>query len=232
MITIALSVVFCCLAREYRETRTTLCRTLILLGFFVGYIVISLIFSTVTVVYAARHDILAKLLNFLEMVMAVILSVFQLIFPLGFLFYLYSYNLFRWRAIKRAAAEWRCFRSCCGREHAPREAATAPSSRRVPAPSVTFFDVPHSRMTTDVPNEEQIALLPNGGGGRGHGTIMNSWPNSSVLLFSLFLGRIWFLLKSLVRILCVCVCVIFTNNNKIHILSHNPVNTAYRTSLI
>ena len=173
VVTIALSVVFCCLAREYRETRTTLCRTLILLGFFVGYIIISLIFSTVTVVYAARHDILAKLLNFLEMVMAVILSVFQLIFPLGFLFYLYSYNLFRWRAIKRAAAEWRCFRSCCGREHAPREAATAPSSRCVPAPSVTFFDVPHSRMTTDVPNEEQIALLPDGSGDRGHGTIMN-----------------------------------------------------------
>ena len=27
--------------------------------------------------------------------------------------------------------------------------------------------------STDVPNEEQEALLPDGGGDRGHGTIMN-----------------------------------------------------------
>ena len=43
---IALSVVFCCLAREYREARITLRRTLILLGFFVVYFIISLVFGT------------------------------------------------------------------------------------------------------------------------------------------------------------------------------------------
>ena len=41
------------------------------------------------------------------------------------------------------------------------------------APSVTFFDGANSKISTDVPNEEQ-ALLPDGGGDRGHGTIMNS----------------------------------------------------------
>ena len=62
---------------------------------------------------------------------------------------------------------WRCFCSCCERENALQEAATAPGSHHVMVPSVTFFDVPHSTMTN---NEEQIALLPDGGG-RGHGSI-------------------------------------------------------------
>ena len=184
---IALSVVFCCLAREYRETRKTLRRTLILLVLFAAYIVISLVFSGVFTgvvlpsIMTNKPDILTKLRFYLEVlsvVNPVILSVSQLIFPLTFLFYLYSFNLFRWTAIKRAAAEWRCFRSCCGRENIPRvdqiqEAATVPSSHCVSAPSDTFFDMPYSRVTTDVCNEEEQPLLPDGGGGRGHGTIRN-----------------------------------------------------------
>lgn len=46
-------------------------------------------------------------LDTLELVGAVESSVYQLIFPLGFLFYLHSFNLFRWRELKRAVAEWR-----------------------------------------------------------------------------------------------------------------------------
>ena len=182
VITIALSVVFCCLAREYRETRKTLRRTLILLGFFVVYFIIELVF-TIGVYFGVMHNmdktgILLELLKVLLVVSAAILPVFQLIFPLTFVFYLYSFKLFRWRAIKRAAAEWRCFQSCCGRENVLgadqiREVATAPGSHHVTAPNVTFFDVPYSTVTTNVPNEEQ-ALLPDGGGDRGHGTIMNS----------------------------------------------------------
>ena len=164
VVIIALSVVFCCLAREYRETRITLRRTLILLGFFVVYFIISLVFGTGVYfgMMNGKLDTLFELLEVVLVVNAAILPVFQLIFPLTFLFYLYSFNLCRWRAIKRAAAEWRCFQSCCGRENEP--GAT---------PNVTFFDVPHSTVTTDVPNEQQ-ALLPDGGGDRGHGTIINS----------------------------------------------------------
>ena len=122
--------------------------------------------------YITNPDIFLVLLEVVLVVNVSIVPVFQLISPLAFLFFLYSFNLFRWRVIKRAAAGWRCFHSCCERENT-QEAATAPSSHHVPAPSVTFFDVPHSRMTTDVPNERQ-ALLPDGGGDRGHSTIMNS----------------------------------------------------------
>ena len=115
------------------------------------------------------------------MVYAAILPVLQLIFPIGFLFYLYSFNLFHWRAIKRAAAEWRCFHSCCGRENAPRvdqiqEAATAPCSHHVTAPSATFFDMPLTGAFTDVTtdHEEQQALLHNGGADTEYGSVASA----------------------------------------------------------
>ena len=78
-------------------------------------------------------------------------------------------------------SDWRCFRSCCRRENAPqgdqlREAATAPSSHRVTAPSVTFFDVPHTGAFTDVTTdrEEQQTLLHNGGGGTEYGSVTSA----------------------------------------------------------
>ena len=160
VIIIVLSVVFCRLAREYRETRTILRRTLILLGFFVAYTIILIVFTGVLFGILTKLDTLTELLIYLEVlsvVIVVLLPVSPLIYPVCFLFYLYSCNLFRWRAIKRAAAEWRCFQSCCGRENALQEAATAPHSHRVPAPSVTFFDVPHSTVSTDNTNEGVVA---------------------------------------------------------------------------
>ena len=173
VITIPISVVFCCLACKYRETRKALCQTVVLLGFFVACTIISLVFSIgVFYMMNANPDIFLVLLEVVLVVNVSIVPVFQLISPLAFLFILYSFNLFRWRAIKRAAAEWRCFHSSCGKENT-QEAATAPASHCMTAPSVTFFDVPHSRMTTDVPNEEQQTLLPDGDGDTGYGTVMN-----------------------------------------------------------
>ena len=113
-----IAILFCCFACKYRETRITICRTLILPGFFVGFVVtyILMLLLVGIVTYAAPES------NWyiLWYVFAAVLPVFQLMFTLSFLFYLYSFNLFRWRAIKRAAAEWGCFRSCCGRENVPR----------------------------------------------------------------------------------------------------------------
>ena len=140
------------------------------------HIVIAVVLSIGTIYSFDGSDNELKLANSIQ------LPVLQLIvFPLRFLFYLYSFNLFHWRAIKRAAAEWRCFRSCCGRENAPRvgqiqEAATAPSSHRVTAPSVTFFDVPITGAFTDVTtdHEEQQTLLQNGGGGTEYGRVTSA----------------------------------------------------------
>ena len=42
------------------------------------------------------------------------------------------------------------------------------------APSVTFFDVPLTGAFTDVPNEEQQALLPDGDGDKGYGGVVST----------------------------------------------------------
>ena len=178
VVTIVLSVVFCCLACKYRETRAALRRTLILLGFFVAVTTIPMVVSIGYLAYFAvrKFNGISEYMNTLELVGAVEFSVNQLIFPLGFLFYLHSFDLFCWREIKRAAAEWRCFRICCRTQNEPRvhEPATAPSSHHVPQPSTTFFDPPYTGAFTDVTTEGQQALLPDGDGDTGYGTVINS----------------------------------------------------------
>ena len=184
VIAIVLSIVFCCLAREYRETRAALCRTLILLGFFVAVTTIPMVVGIGYLIFfevkkfndTSEMNAYRNTLGTVELVGAVEFSVYQLIFPLGFLFYLHSFNLCRWRGLKRAAAEWRCFRICCQRQNEPRvhERATAPASHRVPQPSTTFFDTPYTGAFTDITTEDQQALLPDGGGDTGYGTVINS----------------------------------------------------------
>ena len=170
MFTIVLSVIFCCMACKYRETRQpflkTLCRTLTLLGLFVASTTITLLLTMLlSSELEVSDDYIYPLVN------AAALPVTQLVFPIGFLLYLYSFNLFRWRAIKRAAAEWRCFRSCCGKQNNSRvlevgEAATAPSSHYVAVPSVSFFIVPYTGAFTDVSIDERQTLLSDVSGGQ------------------------------------------------------------------
>ena len=177
--TIVLSIVFCCLACKYREARQpflrTLCRTLILLGLFVASTTITLLLKILLpsdLVYLVDYWYIIELVN------GAVLPVTQIVFPLAFLFYLYSFNLFRWRAIKRASAEWRCFRGCCEREDVLRvdqiqETATVPSrSHHVTAPSLTFFDVPHTGAFSNTATEEQQALSPDGD--TGYGSVVNA----------------------------------------------------------
>ena len=160
MITIGLCVVLCRLAYKYRETRkqfmVTLCQTLILLGFFIAIETLALnslyTGSPYSVVYTAG------------------LPVLQLIFPIAFLFYLYSLNMFHWKVVKKAAAEWRCLHSCSGRGNLPdQEGATAPSSHPVIVPSISFFIVLHTGAFTNVTTEQQT-LTSDGGGGLGYGS--------------------------------------------------------------
>ena len=178
--TIMLSIIFCCLACKYRETRQpflrTLCRTLILLGLFVASTTITLLLNILLPFKVEYPDgwYIYQLVN------AAVLPVTQIVLPLGFLFYLYSFKLFHWRAIRRAAAEWGCFQSCCGRENSPgadqvQEAATVPSrSHRVTAPIVTFFDVPFTGAFFNTATEEQQALLPDGDGDTRYGSVVNA----------------------------------------------------------
>ena len=179
VVAIVLSFVFCCLACKHRETRrylmTTLRRTFIFLGFFI----VCVTFETIALTFDSLYTELGGESYAWWMVYAAMFPIIQLIIPIGFLFYLYSFNLFRWRAIKRAAVEWRCFHSCCGKEDVSRvpgvgEAATAPSSHCVAVPSVSFFIVPYTGAFTDVSVEERQTLLSDVSGDRGHGSAISA----------------------------------------------------------
>ena len=60
VITIALSVVFCCLACKYRRTRATLCRTVVLLGFFVAVTTIPMVVSVGYLVYFEVKNLMVQ----------------------------------------------------------------------------------------------------------------------------------------------------------------------------
>ena len=178
IVTIVLSVVFCRLVYKYQERRQlhmiTLRRTLILMGFFVASVMVETVGFGLRLYTGVTH----KEGSYVWwIVYAAGPPVSQLIFPLGFLFYFYSLKMFHWEAVKKAAAEWRCFCSCCRRRNAPRlgEDATAPSSHPVMEPSTTYFKVPPTGAFTDVATaEEQQTLLPDGGGDAGYGSVLNA----------------------------------------------------------
>ena len=169
----------------------TLRRTLILMGFFVASVMV----ETVGFVLRLYTGITHKEGSYIWWVVyAAGPPLSQLIFPVGFLFYLYSLKMFRWEAVKKAAAEWRCFCSCCRRGTAPRlggdataprlgedataprlgEDATAPSSHPVIEPSTTYFKAPPTGAFTDTATEEQQTLLPDGDGDTGYGSVLNA----------------------------------------------------------
>ena len=147
----------------------TLRRTLILMGFFVASVMVETVGFGLRLYTGVTHNEGSYVW---WLVYAAGPPVSQLIFPLGFLFYFYSLKMFRWEAVKKAAAEWKCF---C--RNAPRleEDATAPSSHPVMEPSTTYFKVPLTGAFTDVATaEEQQTLLPDGGGDVGYGSVLNA----------------------------------------------------------
>ena len=96
----------------------------------------------------------------------------MLIYPIGFLFYLYSLKKFEWKSIKRAAAEWKASCGCkrkqkrvhFGRRPATQNLITFPSSHPACVPSSTFFIVPHTGTFTDTIvtiKEDQPLVSPN-----------------------------------------------------------------------
>jgi len=76
----------------------------------------------------------------------------MLIYPVGFLFYLYSLKKFKWKSIKRATKEWKtscgCQQKwkqvCFGQRPATHNLITNPSSHPASDLSSSFFLVPHT----------------------------------------------------------------------------------------
>ena len=84
----------------------------------------------------------------------------MMVYPIGFLFYLYSVKKFKWSSIKRAAAEWKTSCGCKQKQNSKRvrfggqkavtqNLITYPTSHWVSDPSFSFFIVPHTGEFTD-----------------------------------------------------------------------------------
>ena len=168
-----LSVLFCRFACHYRETRRahlkTIRQTFLLMCFFV---VSSLIEITGLLMYVYTAISGKDVDNYaFWLVYDIAMPFSQLIIPFGFLVYLYS---FRWKAVKLASVKWRttcrlCFMTClaCTRCKTRRgsssdsqkqdllsskdtDAATAPISNRISAPSETYFSVGYTGAFTNI----------------------------------------------------------------------------------
>jgi len=96
----------------------------------------------------------------------------MLVYPIGFLFYLYSLKKFKWKSIKRAAEEWKTSCSCkqkqkrvhFGRKPVTQNLISFPSSHPAYDPSSSFFVVPHTGAFTDTiatVNEDQPLVSRN-----------------------------------------------------------------------
>ena len=95
----------------------------------------------------------------------------MMIYPIGFLFYLYSVKKFRWSSIKRAAEDWKTSCGCkrkwnskrvhFGQRAMTQNLITHPSSHPASDPSYSFFAVPHTGAFTDtsVTIEEDQPLI-------------------------------------------------------------------------
>ena len=156
------SIVYCKLATSFKEAKSLLKRTLILMGFQLGYVLIVTIQLAVRLYTGLTHQRQHIGLWFLH---AVVIPNGQLIFPLGCLACFYPVTSMLLGSISKAGLKCKnwykscSFRACCKYHQQPSssqwedEIATAPESNRVSFPSDTFFNIPYTdaftKITTD-----------------------------------------------------------------------------------
>ena len=164
------SIVYCKLATSLKEAKGLLKRTLVLMGFQLGYILIvtfQLAVRLYTGLTGQRQHI------GLWFIHAFIIPNGQLIFPLGCLACFYPVKKMLGGSvlkIGRKCKDWykSCSCSACCKHSQPissspqleTEAATAPESNRVSYPSHTYFDVPYTNDFTKI-TTERSQLIPS-----------------------------------------------------------------------
>lgn len=168
---IVFSVIYCKLASSLKEAKSLLKKTLILMAFQLGYVLIvqlQLAVRLYTGLTGYRQNIGLWFMH------AFIIPNGQLIFPLGYLVCFYPVGKMVFGSITKAGLRCKSWhKSCCylhrdghnsHQKITPQleeEAATAPESNRVSLPSDTFFSVPYTNGFTEVTTEDQSLLVPN-----------------------------------------------------------------------
>ena len=190
--TLLLLVVFCRLARAYREIRQQHMKTVRLTLLLMAFLFASVVLDSMGLIVrlytglTGTHQVYTLWLMY-----AVGPPIAELIFPIGFMVYLYSLKTFQWDAIKRAAVEWKACCSCskcckrrssrsymhCSMDSSSNEYTTAPISNRISVPSSSFFHVPHTGNFTSI-SEQSDQNLPTqpllSHSGNGYGSMDNA----------------------------------------------------------
>lgn len=177
------SIVYCKLATSFKEAKGLLKRTLILMGFQLGYVLI-VTFQLAVRLYTGLTG--QRQHTGLWFIHAFIIPNGQLIFPLGCLACFYPVGKMLVGSIRKTSRKCKDWykscscRACCKYKYkqtlsvnnSPQletEAPTAPESSRVSLPSDTYFDVPYTNAFTKITTEHSLvqwilataASLPN-----------------------------------------------------------------------
>jgi len=158
LFTFGLAIVFCRLAYTYRGLKRKHLKNVrdafLLMCFLLTSVVLDRP-ATLLLPIIAERDITENYALSIYILVGPATS--MLVYPIGFLFYLYSLKKFKWKSIKKAAEEWKTSCSCMrkqkqvhfGRRPVTQNLISFPSSHPACDPSSTFFVAPHTGAFTD-----------------------------------------------------------------------------------
>ena len=157
LFTVGIGVVFCRLAHTYQGTKRKHLKNVRDVLLLMCFLLTSAVLDSPLVVFltVGSRNVTESYAFWMFAVVGPPIS--MLIYPTGFLFYLYSLKKFKWESIKRAAEEWKASCGCkrkqkrvhFGRRPVTQNLISFPSSHPACDPSSTFFAVPHTGAFTD-----------------------------------------------------------------------------------
>ena len=161
LFTVGFAVVFCRLAYTYRGMKDKHLKNLRDVLLLMCFLLISVVLDSPAIIFLAiktGEDIDGTYAFWIYTLVGAPTS--MMIYPIGFLFYLYSVKKFKWSSIKRAAEVWIASCGCkrkqnskrvrfAGQKAVTQNLITYPSSHWASDPSYSFFIVPHTGEFTD-----------------------------------------------------------------------------------
>ena len=183
LFTVGIAVAFCRLAHTYQGMKHKHIKNVRDVLLLMCFLLTSVVFDSPAIVFLSvriGEDVTESYAFWIFSAVGPPIS--MLIYPIGFLFYLYSLKKFKWKSLKRAAEEWKTSCGCkkkqtqvvhCGRRPVTQNLITNPSSHPPDVPSSSFFVVPHTGAfsVTNVTIKEDQPLIS--GNDTGYNSVLN-----------------------------------------------------------
>ena len=184
LFTFGLAIVFCRLSRTYQGMKHKHLKNVRDAFLLMCFLITSVVLDSPASVFLSiklKEDVTENYAFWIFSAIGPPIS--MLIYPIGFLFYLYSLKKFKWKSIKSAAAEWKTSCGCqqkwkqvhFGQKPATHNLITNPSSHPASDPSSSFFLVPHTGAFSDatVTDKENQPLLSHSINDTGYNSVLN-----------------------------------------------------------